>query len=460
MEGQGFFKELDIESKRYSVFPMYGSLGGMKEETEEIIVASGALSQLGRVLKRYFRDNSEVLIVADSNTARVVLHSTLDELAKSNYRVIQPLIFSSPPTIGANEDTIGEAATYIKNFPQAVPIAIGSGTLNDIVKTAAFINNRRYISIATASSVDGFTSFGSSVTYKGFKHTQQCKAPIALIADQDILTRAPYRLTSAGWGDLVAKIPSGGDWLLANIVEGEVIDKHIWDLVNENLVEKANNVHLIREKNPQAIGELFLHLAKTGIAMQLTRSSRPASGGEHLISHIWEMDHLCFEGEPLLHGHKVFLGSLITTALYEYLLSLNVIPLSNSFNSKESYSEKIKSLVGETPYRDSLYEVGMKKYRDEKNLSQRQEYLLSVFPVIRERVFPHLLPFSRLKELGVAGGLASHPHQLGIDNSQIKRAVILAQLIRDRYTILDFLAELGLLEMGIDCILSDPCYFG
>ncbi len=432
----------------------------MEKETEEIIVSHGAIEQLGALIKQFSPQCKSASIIADSFTAKFAMEKVIDSLEANSIEVNAPLIFNSPPIVQPNEYSIDEARQYLRKKPLSFVLCIGSGTLNDIVKVAAFDLNRRYICVATAASVDGYTSFGASVTYNGFKHTEQCMAPIAIIADIDILTNAPYSLTSAGWGDLVAKIPSGADWLLANVVEKEPIDDKIWNLVEEDLVGKALHVHLIKERDQKAIGEQFAHLARTGIAMQLSRSSRPASGAEHLISHIWEMDHLCYDGVPLLHGHKVFLGTLISTALYEYLFSLPSIQRSQPFVSKTSYSEHIVTLVGKTPYLDSLHTIGMRKYYEEKDLEKRERFLISLLPQIKERVSPQLLPFSTLKQLGEQGGLATHPHQLGITKEQTVRAIVLAQILRERYTILDYLAELGILRSAIDSILNDPLYFG
>ena len=63
-------------------------------------------------------------------------------------------------------------------------------------------------------------------------------------------------------------------------------------------------------------------LAATGYSMQLYRDSRPASGAEHLMSHIWEMENLTFNGDSVSHGFKVSVGTVASTALYEALFSL------------------------------------------------------------------------------------------------------------------------------------------
>ncbi len=51
-----------------------------------------------------------------------------------------------------------------------------------------------------------------------------------------------------------------------------------------------------------ALEGLFAGLTLVGLAMELHGSSRPASGADHQIAHLWEMDDLKFGGERVSHG--------------------------------------------------------------------------------------------------------------------------------------------------------------
>src|SRR3954452_1581683 len=81
----------------------------------------------------------------------------------------------------------------------------------------------RTLAVATAASVDGYTSFGASITKDGFKQTLTCPAPRAVLADLDVLTAAPAIMTASGYGDLLGKVPAGADWeVVPGLVELEV----------------------------------------------------------------------------------------------------------------------------------------------------------------------------------------------------------------------------------------------
>ena len=59
--------------------------------------------------------------------------------------------------------------------------------------------------------------------------------------------------------------------------------------------------------------------------MQAFASSRPASGGGHHFSHLWEMEHYGLDWDPpLSHGFKVGLGTVSVAALYEVVLAKDI----------------------------------------------------------------------------------------------------------------------------------------
>ena len=120
---------------------------------------------------------------------------------------------------------------------------------------------------------------------------------MALAADTDILADAPAEMKSSGYADLFAKLPAGAEWIMTDIMGIEPIRKDVWELIQPPLRSWLANADDL-----QAV---FEGLAATGYAMQLYKDSRPASGMEHLCSHVWEM-----EGVNASHGFKVGLGTL------------------------------------------------------------------------------------------------------------------------------------------------------
>ncbi len=116
--------------------------------------------------------------------------------------------------------------------------------------------------------------------------------PRAVVADLTVLMNAPARMTSAGYGDLLAKITAGADWMLADALEVEPIKAKEWSLVQEPLRRATARPGDLHAGDPSAMEGLIEGLVMSGLAMQAASSSRPASGAEHQFSHLWEMEGL------------------------------------------------------------------------------------------------------------------------------------------------------------------------
>ncbi len=100
-------------------------------------------------------------------------------------------------------------------------VAVGSGTLTDIVRYAAHSAGCDFVSVPTAASMDGYASSVAALERDGVKLTLPARAPAAIFADPRIAAAAPVELTRAGIGDLLAKTTARVDWLAAHLLYGE-----------------------------------------------------------------------------------------------------------------------------------------------------------------------------------------------------------------------------------------------
>ena len=182
---------------------------------------------------------------------------------------------------------------------------MGTGTLTDITRFVSHRMGRKFISLPTAPSVDGFTSIGAPLVLNLVKHTVISQAPIALFADLTTLSEAPHRLIAAGYGDMIGKITSLADWHLGSVVWDEPFDAAIFRR-SEGAIERCiSHTEAIGQRSPEGVRHLIEALIDSGLCMLDFGDSRPASGAEHHASHYWEM-LLLQEGRPaVLHGAKV-----------------------------------------------------------------------------------------------------------------------------------------------------------
>jgi glycerol-1-phosphate dehydrogenase [NAD(P)+] len=318
------------------------------------------------------------------------------------------------------------------------------------------------MNVCTAASVDGYTAFGASITRDGFKQTMECRAPRAVLADLEVLTGAPADMTSAGYADLLAKIPAGADWIVADVLEVEPIEPRPWSLVQSGLREATGRPWELHAGDRSAIEALIEGLIMSGLAMQAASSSRPASGAEHQFSHLWEMEGLgaatAGDEPPLSHGFKVGLGTVAIAALYERLLERDLTQLDTDavVRSWPSWAEVERRIRGAFPAElaASAVEQSRLKYVDAERLTHRLSLVRERWPQLQERLRAQLLPGERLRAQLQAAGCPTLPQELGLSGDRFRSTYRRAQMIRPRYTVLDLLSETGLLDDSVAALFA------
>ena len=420
-------------------------------DTEEVVIGERVLGSAGELFERIFGDQRAV-VVADENTLRVAGEAVQSELARSG-RLTDTFVFPGRPTLHADYQNIATLVDWLRPR-QANPVAVGSGTLNDIVKRSAHECDRDYINVATAASVDGYTAFGASITKEGFKHTMECQAPRAVLADLDVLVHAPAKMTSAGYADLLAKIPAGADWIIADVLEIEPLEPKVWSLVQEPLRDATDRPRDLHAGERLAMERLIEGLIMSGLAMQAASSSRPASGAEHQFSHLWEMEGLGEQPEgdepPLSHGFKVGLGTVSIAALCERLLErdLTQLEIERVVRGWPSWDDVERRVRASFPadLEDRMVEQSRAKYLSADQLGQRLQLVTERWPELRDQVRRQLLPAEQLRDRLKEAGCPTAPDEIGLSVERFRETYRRAQMIRSRYTVLDLLNETALLE--------------
>ncbi|WP_279221378.1 iron-containing alcohol dehydrogenase [Actinomyces lilanjuaniae] len=174
------------------------------------------------------------VVVADGNTWEAAGRAVQDSLRQAGVELAEPCVLPAVPTLYADYRNVELLRERLRDL-DAVACSVGSGTLNDLAKLASEELGRRYMHVCTAASMDGYAAFGAAITREGFKQTMTCRAPQGLVADLDVIARAPRRCTASGVGDLIEKIPAGADWILADELGIEPIDHEAWNLAQGSL---------------------------------------------------------------------------------------------------------------------------------------------------------------------------------------------------------------------------------
>ena len=425
-------------------------------ETRRLELGPGALNQVAPVFQHLFPGQC-ARVVVDPTTFAVAGRRVLEALRATGVPCREPFIYAHPNLYAEQKHVIAlEAALAVDG---AIPVAVGSGTINDLTKLAANRTGRQYLAVATAASMDGYTAFGASITEHGSKRTFPCPAPVALIADLDIIVAAPRDLNAAGYADLLAKTTAGADWLLADALGVEFIHPQAWRIVQGHLRAALSHPAGVPQCAPSVLRQLTEGLVLSGLAMQVARSSRPASGAEHQFSHLWDMQHHTCNGRIPWHGFKVGLGTLAMAALYEHLLTLPLHHLDVDFCCAHwpdltSLPDTVRAAFGESDLAKVALEETRAKWIDVGALRSQLETLRRLWPELKIRLHQQLLPSRQVRAMLAAAGAPVDPEQIGLSRAQLRQCSWHAYLLRRRFTALDLAVRCGVLNSCLDGIFG------
>jgi len=425
-------------------------------ETKALEIGEGILGKTPQVFRERF-GSAEAVIIADQNTFAVAGQAVCEAFKAAGQAMREPFVFSDPG-LYAEIKYVEQLEGFLRSH-NAIPVAVGSGTVNDLTKVSSFRAGRSYMCVGTAASMDGYTAFGASITYQGLKQTLTCPAPAAVIADLNIVCNAPGKMNSWGYADLAAKVPAGADWIVADALGAEPIHQQAWSIVQGRLRHALAGAKGVADRQPVAIGALIEGLLLGGFAMQACQSSRPASGAEHQFSHLWDMQHHTHNGKAPSHGFKVGIGTLAVTALYEYLMQqpmekLDVDACCDRWQKIGPWSARAREIL-----KDETLAKGAAKELDAKQVTPDQlrvqlNTLRSKWPLISSALREQLLPLGKLKDMLRAVGAPIEPEEIGISRQRLRDSYLQAFCIRRRFTVLDLAMRTNLMDSALEQIFS------
>ncbi len=425
-------------------------------ETRSLEIGKNNLHKTEALFRKHFTGRTAV-IVADQYTLPIAGDAAMDAVAKGGHAVEKPFVFTDPD-LYAEYSYVQDLVDSLQKH-DAIPIAVGSGAINDIVKLAAHNTGRPYMCVATAASMDGYTAFGASITFRGSKQTFNCPAPTAVLADIEIIRNAPGHMTASGYADLLAKMTAGADWIVADALGIEAIDEQAWNIVQGGLRDALRNPAGASAKDETAIGQLTEGLMLGGFAMQWSKSSRPASGAEHQFSHLWDMQDHTHNGHAPSHGFKVGIGTLAVAALYEHLLQqpiekLDVDQACAAWPDLSTIEKRIRSVFAGSDFTAKAIEETSAKYISRNDLHVQLNELRSRWPQIKSDLKEQLLPHSELKLMLSAAGAPTEPEQIGISRQRLRDSFEQAYYIRRRFTVLDLIMTANLHTSSMEALFG------
>jgi glycerol-1-phosphate dehydrogenase [NAD(P)+] len=276
------------------------------ELPRRVVVGVGVLDSVGEVCLE-LGIKGRTLVVTGPKTYQVAGKAVLDSLEDVGLEAFHLKVKE------ASEKDVRRAERTLKADKPSVAIGVGGGKVIDVTKLASARMGIPFLSCPTAASHDGIASPQASIRDGKNLTSVRAQSPLAIIADIDVILKAPYRLMASGCGDIIAKFTAVRDWWLAHQLRGEYYGDYAANLARMSARLVAGNARLIREGSEEGVRTVVEALISCGVAMSIAGSSRPCSGSEHLFSHALEK----VSSGKGLHGERCGVGTIMMAYLHK-----------------------------------------------------------------------------------------------------------------------------------------------
>ncbi|MGI5936137.1 MAG: sn-glycerol-1-phosphate dehydrogenase [Oscillospiraceae bacterium] len=422
---------------------------------KEVVIGKDALLELPRVVRR--QGFSSLYLVSDEITYEIAGKRCMEILGEAG---IKAKIIRLQH-MGFDEATLGE---LVINMPPDfdLAVAVGTGAINDMTRYFSFRMGCPFFTVATAAPMDGFASSVASLNVNRLKTTFEAQTPLAIIGDTEILKNAPYRMIAAGLGDLLGKFTCLCDWKISRIINGEHYCENIVELVESNVRNNLKYAGKARERDPQVLGGIMEGLVLTGVAMSLYGNSRPASGCEHHMSHYWEMMFEQQGRRPVPHGNQVGVGTVLILKLVEALrrtkVDFDAARAAARAYDQAAWEENIRAAYG--PAADGVIELEAEAKKNETGARlARIDAMEAHWPEL-ESLLDALPASETVMELLKSLNSPYLPAHMDVDEAMLKNTFLYCKEVRPRYTILQMIWDLGLLDNLSDQVIEELRHAG
>jgi glycerol-1-phosphate dehydrogenase [NAD(P)+] len=372
-------------------------------------------------------------VVSDSQTRAVLGERVVAGLGSAN---ISELVLGEMPKPDGNTVARVRAATADAD----ALVAIGSGTINDLCKYAAFLDRKPYAVFGTAPSMNGYTSVSAAITEHGHKKSLPAAAPVGVFLDLAVLAAAPPRMIRSGLGDSICRPTAQADWLLAHLLLDQSYRRAPFLLLEADEAALLAKAAALLAGDTGATELLARTLVLSGFGMTICGGSYPASQGEHLISHYIDM-----LGDPAwppsFHGEHIAVTALTMARLQEAMVAGEAPVLSPTRLDEAALIRHFGSELGA-----SCWAAFAKKAMDGPRTAALNAKLKREWPEIRTALRQVMRSSAEMEAALKAAGAPTRAADIHIPESFYRQAVLHAREIRDRYTFLDLAAESGRLD--------------
>ncbi len=272
----------------------------------EVLVGKGTIERVSEISRRLGFTKS-ALVIAGSKTNEIA-GKIVRELLEADGMEVNTFLVET-----ATAEDVMTVEDRVKTLKPQVVFGVGGGTKIDVAKCSSAHQEVPFISVPTTASHDGIASPLSSI--KGFEkpYSVMAQAPLAIIADTDIIMQAPWHCLLSGCGDVIAKLTAVKDWEMAHDERDEYYGGYAASLALMSAKLVMQNAELIKLGSEEGLRILLEALISCGVSMSIAGSSRPCSGSEHMFSHALDV----IRPNSSMHGEKCGIGTIMMAYLHK-----------------------------------------------------------------------------------------------------------------------------------------------
>jgi glycerol-1-phosphate dehydrogenase [NAD(P)+] len=370
----------------------------------------------------------------------------------------QPVPLGEAGHLLDSEDRIGNQAADQIDPSVDLLIGAGSGVICDLTKWMATRLKKPFILCGTAPSMNGYTSITATITENEIKKSELLNPANAVVADANLMAKAPLAMIRAGMEDLTARAICNADWKLSSLMRGTYFCPLPFQMTEQPERRYLAAAEGIGQANPGAIQILSEAILVSGLSMTiLGDNTSPSSGGEHILSHFWDLlVHL--RGVPKnLHGAQVGVGTILMLALYEYMRKYDIRKIDPASLLRKRPS--VEQIEGENKVLYGAQAEDFNRVVIQKRIPDR-EYVAYVTKILDhwdtlwETLDPYIAPLERIKKPLETAGVSLKLEAIYRTRAEGVEALLNGSRYRPRYSLLDLAWELGIFPTAADSILD------
>jgi len=268
-----------------------------------IAIGHGIIADTARMCTELKLGRSAI-VVTGRKTREIAGESVSDILSNDGFATDIAIVKN------ADQENIDATITAAENA--SFLVGVGGGTVIDVAKLASTMLDIPFLSVPTAAAHDGIASMRASIARDGDTVSVPAQAPLGIIADTEIIARAPYRFLASGCGDLISNYTAVLDWELAHRLRNAPYSEYAATLSRMTAQIVMDRAETIKPELEESARLVIKALVSSGVAMSIAGSSMPASGSEHKFSHA--LDKIA--PEPALHGEQCGVGTIMMMYLH------------------------------------------------------------------------------------------------------------------------------------------------